>query len=195
MALTEAQLSTKLDQITKENKDLSKVVDDLNKLLSSLETRVRVLEQSKPAGGSAPAAAKPAAAKAAEDDDDFDMFASDDEEDDAAAEELKQKRVDEYNARKAKKTAVIAKSSVLLDVKPWDDETDMAALEKSVRSIEMPGLLWGASKLMPVAYNVKKLQIVCVVEDELVSVEELSEKIEAFEDYVQSVDVAAFSKI
>ena len=42
--------------------------------------------------------------------------------------------------------ALIAKSSLLLDVKPWDDETDMVALEKSVRSIEADGLLWGACK-------------------------------------------------
>lgn len=91
--------------------------------------------------------------------------------------------------------ALIAKSSVVLDVKPWDDETDMVALEKAVRSVEMDGLLWGASKLEPVAFNVKKLQIVCVVEDEKVSVEELSERIAEFEDYVQSVDVAAFQKI
>ena len=41
----------------------------------------------------------------------------------------------------------------------------------------------------------KKLQIVCVVEDDHVSIEELSEKIEAFEDFVQSVDVVAFNKI
>ena len=36
------------------------------------------------------------------------------------------------------------KSSVLLDVKPWDDETDMKKLEEAVRSVEMPGLFWGA---------------------------------------------------
>lgn len=39
--------------------------------------------------------------------------------------------------------AVIAKSSILLDVKPWDDETDMAKLEECVRSIQMDGLVWG----------------------------------------------------
>ena len=38
------------------------------------------------------------------------------------------------------------KSSVLLDVKPWDDETDMKKLEEAVRSVEMEGLLWGACK-------------------------------------------------
>ncbi|OTF69807.1 elongation factor 1-beta-like protein [Euroglyphus maynei] len=89
----------------------------------------------------------------------------------------------------------IAKSNVVLDVKPWDDETDMKVMEEHVRTIEMDGLRWGASKLVPLAYGIKKLQIVCVVEDEKVSIDELSEKISEFEDFVQSVDVAAFQKI
>jgi elongation factor 1-beta len=38
------------------------------------------------------------------------------------------------------------KSSVLLDVKPWDDETDMKKLEEAVRSVQMEGLTWGACK-------------------------------------------------
>jgi translation elongation factor EF-1beta len=56
-----------------------------------------------------------------------------------------------------------------MDVKPWDDETDMKALEASVRAIEMDGLLWGTGKLVPVAYGVKKLQITCVIEDDKVN--------------------------
>ena len=48
-------------------------------------------------------------------------------------------------------------------MKPWDDETDMAKLEESVRSIEMEGLVWGASKLVPIGYGIKKLQITIVV--------------------------------
>nr|CAB3495658.1 unnamed protein product [Digitaria exilis] len=36
------------------------------------------------------------------------------------------------------------KSSALLDVKPWDDETDMRKLEDAVRGVKMKGLLWGA---------------------------------------------------
>ena len=50
-----------------------------------------------------------------------------------------------------------------LDVKPWDDETDMVALEAAVRSIEQDGLLWGASKLVPIGYGIKKLQMTLVV--------------------------------
>lgn len=59
----------------------------------------------------------------------------------------------------------------------------------------MDGLVWGASKLVPVGYGINKLQIMCVVEDEKVSVDLLTEKIQEFEDYVQSVDIAAFNKI
>lgn len=65
--------------------------------------------------------------------------------------------------------ALIAKSSISLDVKPWDDETDLAEMEKLVRSIEMDGLLWGTSKLVPVGYGIKKLHIICVVEDDKVN--------------------------
>lgn len=82
-------------------------------------------------------------------------------------------------------------SVVTLEVKPWDDETDMAALEKSVRSVEQEGLVWGSSKLVAVGYGIKKLQITLVIEDELVSLDELQEKLAEFEDYVQSSDVAA----
>ena len=38
-----------------------------------------------------------------------------------------------YAEKKSKKPAVIAKSSILLEVKPWDDETSMTELEKCVR--------------------------------------------------------------
>jgi translation elongation factor EF-1beta len=65
----------------------------------------------------------------------------------------------------------------------------MKVVEKCVRSIEKDGLVWGASKLVPVGYGIKKLQITCVVEDEKISIEELSEDITTqFEDNVCSVE-------
>ncbi|RWS06982.1 elongation factor 1-beta-like protein [Dinothrombium tinctorium] len=127
-----------------------------------------------------------------EEDDDIDLFGDDDDEE---ADKAREERLKAYHEKKSKKPALIAKSSVVLDVKPWDDETDMSKLEECVRSVQMDGLLWGASKLVPLAYGIKKLQIVCVVEDDKVGIDDLSEKIQEFEDYVQSVDVAAFQKI
>ncbi|KAJ8923460.1 hypothetical protein NQ315_002019 [Exocentrus adspersus] len=138
-----------------------------------------------------PQSSKPAAA---DDDDDVDLFASDEEED-AEAARVREERLKAYAEKKSKKPELIAKSSIVLDVKPWDDETDMKELEKATRSIEMDGLIWGASKLVPVGYGINKLQIMSVVEDAKVSVDELVEKIQEFEDYVQSVDIAAFNKI
>jgi len=108
---------------------------------------------------------------------------------------ITEERLKAYHEKKSKKAAVIAKTSVLLDVKPWDDETDMDEMLKNVKSIEMDGLLWGASKLIPIGYGIKKLQVMCTVEDDKVSIEELSEKIEEFEDFVQSCDVNAMNKI
>ncbi|KAM5266021.1 elongation factor 1-beta isoform 2-T2 [Hipposideros larvatus] len=129
------------------------------------------------------------------DDDDIDLFGSDDEEESEEAKRLREERLAQYESKKAKKPALVAKSSILLDVKPWDDETDMAKLEECVRSIQADGLVWGSSKLVPVGYGIKKLQIQCVVEDDKVGTDMLEERITAFEDYVQSMDVAAFNKI
>lgn len=76
-----------------------------------------------------------------------------------------------------------------------DDETDMKALEEGVRAIEMDGLVWGASQLVPIGFGIKKLQINLVVEDDKVMMDDLQEQIAELEDYVQSSDVAAMQKL
>merc|ERR1712083_1035860 len=71
------------------------------------------------AGGSAPAAAEEE-----EDDDDCDLFGSDEDEEDSEEKKIVAERLKAYVERKAKKPGPIAKTNVLLDVKPWDDGTD-----------------------------------------------------------------------
>jgi elongation factor 1-delta len=177
-----------------ENILLKKQLEDLQNQVKELTHRVTRLESGVKVSG-APAPQKGSGdAKKTEDDDDVDLFGSDDEEDQESA-KVREERLAAYAAKKSKKPTLIAKSNVILDVKPWDDETDMKALEESVRSITMDGLLWGASKLVPLAYGIKKLQISSVVEDDKVSIDELTEKIQENEDFVQSVDIAAFNKI
>ncbi|KAI0141045.1 putative elongation factor 1-beta [Hypoxylon sp. NC0597] len=132
---------------------------------------------------------------AAAEEDDVDLFGSDDEEEDAEAVRVREERLAAYKAKKEAKPKTIAKSVVTLDVKPWDDETDMVALEKAVRGIEKDGLVWGASQLVPVGFGIKKLQINLVVEDDKVSLGELEEEIQGFDDYVQSTDVVAMQKL
>lgn len=65
---------------------------------------------------------------------------------DEEVERIKQERLKAYSEKKATKKVIIAKSSIVLDVKPWDDETDMKQLEQQVRTIVMDGLVWGACK-------------------------------------------------
>ncbi|KAJ1961624.1 hypothetical protein GGI12_003141 [Dipsacomyces acuminosporus] len=142
-------------------------------------------------------APKAAEAAAEEDDEDIDLFASDDEEVDEEAEKLKQERLEAYKAKKAAKgPGPAAKSMITFDIKPWDAETDLVELEGLVKTIEMDGLVWAQKgQLIPIAFGVKKLQINATVEDAKVSTDDLAEKIQEFEDHVQSVDIAAFMKL
>ncbi|XP_032549128.1 uncharacterized protein LOC116789419 isoform X1 [Chiroxiphia lanceolata] len=212
------ELLARISHLEVENQNLRSVVSDLQMAIFKLESRLNALEKSS-SGSHQPSpvpptqkvepfsvpskkvelpAKKPEPAAAEEDeeeDDDIDLFGSDDEEEDREAAKVREERLRQYAEKKAKKPGIVAKSSILLDVKPWDDETDMAKLEECVRSIRMDGLLWGASKLVPVGYGIRKLQIQCVVEDEKVGTDILEEEITKFEDYVQSVDIAAFNKI
>ncbi|KAI3869791.1 hypothetical protein MKW98_030972 [Papaver atlanticum] len=134
-------------------------------------------------------------AKPAEDDDDdsdVDLFGEETEEEKKAAEE----RAAAVKASGKKKES--GKSSILLDVKPWDDETDMAKLEETVRSVQMEGLTWGMSKLVAVGYGIKKLQIMMTIVDDLVSIDSLIEDhltSEPANEYIQSCDIVAFNKI
>ncbi|XP_008199043.1 elongation factor 1-delta isoform X2 [Tribolium castaneum] len=171
--------------------EFEKTINAMVESIKQLELRLSKVEKSV---NSAPKPA-PAPKPAADDDDDVDLFGSESEEENEAAAKLREERLAAYNAKKSKKPALIAKSNVILDVKPWDDETDMKELENQVRKISSDGLLWGAAKLVPLAYGIHKLQISCVVEDEKISIDWLQDEITAIEDYVQSVDIAAFNKI
>ncbi|RNF05470.1 25 kDa translation elongation factor 1-beta [Trypanosoma conorhini] len=144
-----------------------------------------------------PAAAKETPKKAApapakkDDDDDIDLFGDATEEETAALEAKKKKDAD---AKKAKKE-IIAKSSILFDVKPWDDTVDLKALAQKLHAIKRDGLLWGDHKLVPVAFGVKKLQQLIVIEDDKVSSDDLEDLIMSFKDDVQSMDIVAWNKI
>lgn len=199
-ALAGKDVLDRISVLEKENASLHQVVDELKKLQLQSENRIKTLEERLAGAGistpSAPAA-KPQPAKPSkdDDDDDVDLFGSDSDEENDEAAQIREKRLAEYAAKKSKKPALIAKSNVILDVKPWDDETDMKAMEQAVRKIECDGLLWGTARLVPLAFGIHKLTISCVVEDEKVSIDWLTEEIEKNDDLVQSVDVAAFNKI
>merc|ERR1719352_427131 len=97
-------LVKKLNALEVENKQLKKVTDDLKALVLSLEARVGQLEGGKPA-------------PAEEEEDDVDLFGSSDEEESEEKKRITEERLKAYHEKKSKKAKVIAKTSVLLDVK------------------------------------------------------------------------------
>lgn len=203
-------ITPRIVKLEKENQDLRNIIQDLKntveklthqvKIVGTLEHRVESLEARIPWIAICPAKLEEPKQeqkqnKKKDDNEDIDLFGSDSEGDDSEAAKIREERIAAYIAKKSKKQALIAKSNIVLDVKPWDDETDMQDMEKEVRKIEIDGLLWGASKLIPLAFGIHKLQISCVVEDDKVSVDWLMERIQNIEEYVQSVDIAAFNKV
>jgi elongation factor 1-beta len=140
-----------------------------------------------------PQVAKVAAAKKEADDLD-DLFGDDDADDGAAAKAAAQAAKDK--AKKPKKK-VIAMSLVMLEVKPLDDTIDLDALaQKLIAEVTQEGLFWKTEfKKEPVAFGIFKLIIGFSCEDEKVSVDDIVERIEGYEEHVQSVEIAAFNKI
>ena len=142
----------------------------------------------------APAKKEEPKAKAEAADDDFDLFGDDDGEDAEAA----KKAAEAAKAKaKKKKKEVKAMSLVMLEVKPLDDTTDLDGLAKKIfAELQQDGLFWKTEyKKEPVAFGIFKLIVGFSLEDEKVSVDDVVERIEGFEEFVQSVDIAAFNKI
>jgi len=129
--------------------------------------------------------------KEEEEEEDGDLFGDDDEEIEKQAAEIA------AESKKEVKPVRVQKSNVILDVKPYDSSTNMEDLEIKVRNIAMEGLVWGPSKMVEIAYGVKKLQITCVVEDEKVNLEDLEKSIKRLgnKELVQSVDTAAMVRV
>ena len=99
-------------------------------------------------------------------------------------------------AGKKKKAAPVAKSLIIWEVKPWGEDTDLQVLADKILGIQMDGLFWKTEwKKEPVAYGIYKIVIGATVEDDKVSTDLVQEKIEEFEDDVQSVDIVAFNKL
>ena len=56
----------------------------------------------------------------------------------------------------------VAKSTVLFEVKPIDDQQNLDDLAKKVMDIPMEGLVWTQGyKKVPIGFGIEKLQIGC----------------------------------
>ena len=149
------------------------------------------------------------AAKAAAADDDIDLFGDDDEEtaEEKAANKARHQRMEaarklkeEKDAKdgkvKSNKPKPVEKSLVVLEVKPWEADTDLKMVWGKIKEYQQEGLSWGETfKLEPVAYGIMKLVMTATIVDSLVVMDDVTENIEALEEWVQSVEVASMNKI
>ena len=98
-----------------------------------------------------------------------------------------------------------SRSFVVLDIKPYEAEADLDALADRILGLDVPGVQWfeqipahisladdESRRIIPIGYGVSKLRLSCIIEDDMLEVEELGEAIEDTDDeeVVQSVDIA-----
>ncbi|CAN7020344.1 unnamed protein product [Brassica oleracea var. botrytis] len=87
------------------------------------------------------------------------LVVMDDDGNDQDVEEVEERPASLIASTKKK----ISWESIVIVVIPQDYETDMNKLEEHLRSIQMEGVVCGASKVVPVGYGVKFLRIIATV--------------------------------
>jgi len=114
----------------------------------------------------------------------------------ALALKLKEEKDAKDGKVKKEKEKAVEKSLVVLEVKPWEADTDLKMVWEKICEYQQEGLSWGATyKLEPVAYGIMKLVMTCTIVDSLVLMDDITENIEGLEEWVQSVQVASMNKI
>jgi translation elongation factor aEF-1 beta len=121
-------------------------------------------------------------------DGDVDPFAE------ATAEEQEAATAAAESAPKKAKGPQVGKSTLVLKVKPADSDVDLDALEAKIREIQKEGLLWSKSQREELCFGIFAIEIGAVVTDD-VSVDDIQEEIEGWDELVQSTEIVAFQKI
>ncbi len=86
-------------------------------------------------------------------------------------------------------------SFVLLEIKVWDSEQDLDALAKKIQNIEKEGLVWKKEyKLKEIIFGIQKILMGLIVNDDIISIDEIIDEIQSWEDEVQSIEMA-FNKL
>ena len=152
------------------------------------------------AAAAAPAAPAEEKKEEEEEEEEEDLFGDDDddEEDEEAAAAMEAKLRAEAEKKKAEKEAnkKVEKSLLVINIKPYDEETDLKALFQKIRATQVKGCKWSETcNIEPLAYGLCYLQISCVIEDDVCSEDDVIDAIMQFDNDVQSTETASFNKI
>lgn len=84
----------------------------------------------------------------------------------AHARKLKDEKDAKDGKVKKEKVKAVEKSLVVLEVKPWEADTDLKMVWEKIKEFEQEGLAWGeAYKLEPVAFGIMKLVMTATIVD------------------------------
>lgn len=87
---------------------------------------------------------------------------------------------------------------IVLEIKPWEDTTDMTEILNSLPDrVQMEGLTWGKGEVKDGNFGIKYVAMPAVIIDDLCSTEELVDLIiETYgDDVIQNADIVSFNKM
>jgi elongation factor 1-beta len=88
------------------------------------------------------------------------------------------------------------KTLIVLEVKLWNNDIDLEKLWNAIILIEQEGLTWEKFFKFETVYGtIYKLVMSCTIVDSLVLCDDIINKIQGFDDFVQSVDILSMNKI
>ena len=127
--------------------------------------------------------------------DDLDLFGDDPAAEEEAAKQAAKRKEEAASKKKKEKAPVICKSEVIFDVKGYETSDDFDAIAAKIKKeINQDGLVWkDTHRIVPIGFGMNKLEMGMIIVDDLVSTDDIFEKIQEWEE-IQSVDIVKFNK-
>ena len=86
-------------------------------------------------------------------------------------------------------------SQIVLRIRPWDHEQEMSQLIVTLFGININGVTWGANTTENIGYGIRELVVTAVLDESILSIDDLVEELIALDDIISRVDVSLWNKV
>lgn len=86
------------------------------------------------------------------------------------------------------------RSQVLFAIRPWTHEQDMSEITEMISSMKTEGITLGASTIVDVGYEVKELLQTMLIDEDLISVEQLLDDFISATDLISQVSIRLWNR-
>jgi translation elongation factor EF-1beta len=86
-------------------------------------------------------------------------------------------------------------SQVVFRIRPWDYDMEIGTLIVAVLGLNLEGLTWGANTTENVGYGIRDFIVTAVLDETLISIDDVIDRLTEFDDIISRVDVPLWNKV